>query len=111
MLEAVDNSLVTIQHKLWLYRYEVYPRLSWPLLVDNFPIMWLERQLQPLATKYLKKWAGLTRSANTVLIYFTVKRGGLAVPSLVGLYKRQQSSLMSQLLTFRDVGVCRVATL
>ena len=28
MLEAVDNSLVTIQHKLWLYRYEVYPRLS-----------------------------------------------------------------------------------
>ena len=30
------------------------PRLSWLVLVDNFPIKWLECQLQPLtATNYM----------------------------------------------------------
>ena len=61
----IDTSLVTRQQKLRLYKQGVCPRLSWALLVDEFSITWLERDLQPLATRFLKKWTGLTRSANT----------------------------------------------
>ena len=43
MLEAVDNSLVTRRQKLRLYRYGVCPRLSWPLLVDDFHITYVDR--------------------------------------------------------------------
>ena len=59
MLEAIDTPIVTCQQKLRLYKKGVWPRLCWPLLVDDFTITWLEHGLQPIATKYLKRWAGL----------------------------------------------------
>ena len=81
------------------------------MLVDEFPTTWLERALQPLATKFLKRWAGLTKSANTAIMYLPVKRGGLALPSLVGLYKKLQVARMAQLFTSTDPGVRKAAHL
>ena len=49
MLTAFDKTPQTCQQKLHLFKYGVCPRLSWPLLVEDFPITWLERDLQPLA--------------------------------------------------------------
>ena len=69
------------------------------------------RELQPLATKALKKWAGLVRSSNTSILFLPMKRGGLALPSLVSLYKRLQATRMLQLLTSSDPGVRKVANL
>ena len=62
MLEAVDKAPVTRQQKLRLYKQGICPRVSWSLLVEEFPVTWLERHLQPLATRFLKRWAGLTSS-------------------------------------------------
>ena len=58
MLSAIDKSPLTRQQKLCLLKQGVCPRMSWPLLVESFPETWLERVLQPLATKALKSWAG-----------------------------------------------------
>ena len=109
MLDAVDNSQVTRHQKHRLFKQGICPRLSWHLLVDEFTMTWLERDLQPLATKFLKKWSGLSRSANTAILFLSSKKGGLALPSLVGLYKKQQSSRMVQLFTSRDIGVRHTA--
>ena len=57
MLSAIDGTPLTHQQKLKLFRHGVCPRLSWSLLVEHFPITWLEHELQPLATKALKRWA------------------------------------------------------
>ena len=58
MLEAVDRSPVTHHQKLRLYKLGICPRLSWTLMVEEFPLTWLERCLQPLAIRFLKKWVG-----------------------------------------------------
>ena len=40
-------------------------------------ITWLEGDLQPVVTKYLKKWSGLARSLNTEVLFLPSKLGGL----------------------------------
>ena len=61
--------------------------------------------------RFLKKWVGLAQPANTSILFLPKKRGGLALPSLVTLYKKEQSSCMVQLFTSEDPGVCRAAHL
>ena len=111
MLTVIDQTPLSHQQKLRLFKHGVCPRLSWPLLVEEFPISWLERDLQPLATKALKEWAGLARHSNTSILFLPVKRGGLALPSLVRDYKKLQASKMVQLITSHDPGVRKVADL
>ena len=110
-VSAIDDTPISRQQKLHLFKYGVCPRLSWPLLVEDFPLTWLERELQPLATKALKKWAGLATSSNTSILFLPAKKGGLALPSLVGLYKRLQATKMVQLLSSHDAGVRKAADL
>ena len=111
MLEVVDRSPVTCHQKIRLYKLGICPRLSWTLMVEEFPLTWLERCLQPLAIRFLKKWVGLAQPSNTAILFLPKRTGGLALPSLVSLYKKQQSSRMVQLFTSDDPGVRRAAHL
>ena len=85
--QMLDATPLTRHQKLRLFRYGVCPRLSLPLTFEDLPITWLQRELQPLATKALKKWTGLAGSSNTSILFLPENRGGLALPSLVSLYK------------------------
>ena len=111
MLSAIDESPLTRQQKLRLYKHGVCPRLSWPLLVEEFPITWLEQDLQPLATSALKRWSGLAKFSNTSILFLPVKKGGLALPNLVFEHKKLQASKMVQLRMSHDPGVRKVASL
>ena len=91
MLSAIDDTLVTRKQKLLLYPGGVCPRLTWPLMIHEFPIPWMEKQVDPLVTGYLKKWLGLGRSANTALLYLPRSAGGLNLPSLTTLHKHVRS--------------------
>ena len=98
MLQAVDKCPLTSRQKLMLYKAGVCPWLSWLLLIEELPITWVERKLEATATRFLKKWAGLAKCANTALLYHPTKRGGLNLPALTSLYKQLQVSHRSQLL-------------
>ena len=100
---------MTPLQKLRLFKHGVCHRLSWPLLVEEFPISWLERKLQPLAAKSLKKWVGLATPSNTAILFLPTKKGGLALPSLVMLYKKLQATRMVQLFRSHDPGVRKAA--
>jgi hypothetical protein len=78
-------------------------------MVEELPLTWVERELEAVATKFLKKWSGLARSANTALLYLTPARGGLNLPALSSLYKRLQTSRQCQLLTSPDPCVRHLA--
>ncbi len=56
MLQAVDQCPVTRKQKLKLYKLGICPRLTWPLTIQEFPMTWLERNLENAATRFLKKW-------------------------------------------------------
>ena len=93
MLKAINGVLVTLHQKLQLYRQGMCPRLMWTFLVEVFPISFFRNVIQPLATHFLKKWSGLARSANPSLLFLSHRQGGLGLPILTPLYKKQQASL------------------
>jgi len=92
MLMSVDRALLTRQQKMKLYKQAVCPRLTWLLTVDEYPLTWIERELEVRATRCLKRWAGLAKSANTSLLYLTLKDDGLNLPSISSIYKSLQVS-------------------
>lgn len=109
LLTLVDACSVTRKQKLKLYKLGICPRLNWPLTIFTFPSSWVERELEATATRFLKKWSGLAKSANPNMLYLPRSEGGLDLPSLSGLYKRLQVSRQAQLLTSLDPCVRRVA--
>ena len=109
MLQRVDKVPVTRQQKLKLYRAGICPRLSWDLAVNSLPLSWVTKELESLATRYLKRWSGLAKSADTSRLYLPQSQGGLSLPAVSLMYKRQQVSRACQLLASTDATV-RYAT-
>ena len=110
LMAKVDRSFLSRKQKLKVISLGVCPRLAWDLMVIQLPITWVERQLDPFATSYLKRWSGLARCANTSLLYLSQSHGGLHLPSLSTTFKKLHVSRMAQLLFSRDGCVRFVAT-
>ena len=55
MLAKVDACPLTRKQKLLLYRSGVCPRLMWRLSVEKFPISWVRKGLDSLASR---SWSG-----------------------------------------------------
>ena len=108
-MESIHTSLVTRKQKLLLYRAGVCPRLTWPLLIGELPTTWLEREMDSLVTRFLKKWSGLSKSANTALLYLPSPKGDLNMRLTSTLYNVLQVSRKSQLLTSNDYCVRHLA--
>lgn len=64
LLRQVDQSLVTSKQKLKLYKMGICPRLNWSLTINQFPISWIEKELEATATRFLKRWAGMVKSSD-----------------------------------------------
>ena len=109
LLQAVDGCLVTRHQKLKLFKLGICPRLNWLLTIYKYPITWIERELDSMTIKFLKKWAGLAKSANTGLLYLPQRDGGLNLPSPSSLYQCLQVSRQCQLLTSADPTVRLIA--
>ena len=102
MLEKIDVCPLTKKQKLLIYRSGVCPRLNWDLGVEKFPISWVQKTLDSLSTRYLKRWSGLAKSANRSVLFLSMKKGGLNLSLPSTMHKRLQSSRQSQLLTSPD---------
>ena len=102
MLTAIDKAPLTRRQKFLMYSAGVCPCVTWPLLTQEFPITWVERELDSLATHYIKHCAGLTKSASTAILYLPNLMGGLNLPRILTIYKKLQVSRQTQFLTSRD---------
>ena len=105
LLSQVDQVPVTRKQKLKLFRLGICPRLTWDLTISEFPVSWLEKSLDPLATRFLKKWAGLARAADPARLFLPQASGGfnLSLPS--ELYQKLQVGKASLMITSLDGGV------
>ena len=92
-----------------MYKQGICPRLNWMLTIEEFPITWIQRQLEATATRYLKRCAGIAKSANPNILYLPYKLGGCQLPAITSLYKCLQVSKQSQLLTSNDATVRHIA--
>ena len=102
MLEQVDNAPVTCHQKLLLYRAAICPTLNWDFTINQFPISWVKSNLEATATRFLKRWVGLARSADPSRLYIPKGEGGLDLPAISVVYKKQQASTASLLVTSSD---------
>ena len=111
LLDRIDKTLVTRKQKLLLYKAGLCPRLNWDLSILEMPISWVNNVLEDKASRYLKKWSGLARSADPSILYLPKCSGGLELPSTSLLYKKLQSSQAALLLSSRDPVTQHVATI
>ena len=103
LLSRVDNTPVTRKQKIHPYKLGICA-FAWSNHSD-LPLLWLEKTLGPLITKYLKHWSGLAKSANTSRLFLPQSNGGLKLSSFSSLYKKMQVGKAALLLTSRDAGV------
>ena len=101
-LTVTDQSPLSRQQKLKIYRNAICPRLTWLLSLADIPLTWVERTLEPPVTKLLKKWCGLSRSADPARIFISKPKGGLDIPSIASCFKKAQVSKYTLLMTAAD---------
>ena len=87
-LTATDQSPLSRQQKLKIYRLAICPRLTWLLAMADLP---LERTLEPMVTRFLKRWCGLSRSADSARIFLSKARGGWTSPPSPPASKKPRS--------------------
>ena len=104
----MDETLVTRKQKLKLYRLGICPRISWDLTISEFPVLWIEKTLDSLATRYLKRWAGLARPPDPARLFLPQNVGGLNLSLPSDLYQKLQVGKASLLITSQDGGVNHV---
>ena len=102
LMTKVDRSLVSRSQKIMLYSRAICPRLSWLLLIHPFSPTWLTTQADPIATRFLKKWCGLCKSADPNRFYLPRQYGGMGLPAISTSHKAIQVSKASQLMSSSD---------
>ena len=88
-MDKVDGTFVHGFMKLWLYQHYVVAYLAWPFMVYDLDVSWVS-ELERIANRYLKKWAGLYARAVTSVLYRPRDMFGLQLHSIVAFYRRLQ---------------------
>jgi len=88
-MEKVENSGVNGLCKLFLYQHFVVPRLSWAFLVHDFSLSFAS-ELEVQATRRLKMWSGLYRSADVGTLYRQREHLGLQLTGISFHYQHMQ---------------------
>ena len=106
-MKVVDNLHVHGFMKMWLYQHYVVAFLAWPFMVYDFDASYVSH-LEHIATRYLKRWAGLYSRAITSILYRPRDMFGLQLCSLVTFYKKLQVGQAYLLKHSPDVKLNRI---
>ena len=74
----------------------------WDFGISDVPLSWIAKTLESTVIRYLKKWSGLSRTADPSRLFLPKKNGGLNLSNITTLYKKMKVSIAAQLLTSRD---------
>ena len=110
MLKKVDDTLLTRQQKLHLYSHGICPRMVWDMVISNLSITWVVKNLEATATRFLKRWSGLARSAANHRLYLPKTNGGLHLPSLSSIFKKTRCGLAASQMCSQDSTVRLIAS-
>ena len=73
----IDGTLLTGVQKAWIWEHFAMSKFSWDLLISDVPPSFVEASLQPIHSRFLKKWVGLTERADPSILYCSRKRAWL----------------------------------
>ena len=100
--ERLDDANLASTAKLWLYHHLCTTKLSWFLLINDLTLTFVQ-ELQAIALKFLKSWAGLPHCANSAVLFVGERnRFGLCIRNIEALWKQQQHIRLSLLHSSTD---------
>jgi hypothetical protein len=106
-MELVNSCAVNGLIKLWIYQHYVISHLAWSFLIHDFCLSF-SIQLQKSCSLQLKKWAGLTRSADIGCLHRSNANFGLGVDSISGHFKKMQLIKCSILQSSEDPSIRKI---
>ena len=87
--------------KVWFYNHFIVAFITWPSMIYDLPISFGE-ELKAVATKYLKRWLGITKSITESALYRSKDHFGLGFIDLVTHLKKMQVCRMHMLKYSQD---------
>ena len=100
--KLIDETLLTGAQKLWIWEHLAISKVAWDFLIHDFSPSFVKTKLQPIQTKYLKKWSGLARAADPSVRYQSRENAGLGMKESCEEHKRQRLIRRHQLATSED---------
>ena len=101
-LDTINDLDLPATSKLWLYQHFVVSKLAWPFTSLDFSLTFVQ-QLEAVATRFLKRWSGLPRPANTAILHLgSSNRAGLHIKQLSTFWKQMQAVRMDILKNSSD---------
>ena len=100
-LEITSKANITGPMKVWLYNHFIVVYITWPFMIYDLPISFGE-ELKAVATKYLKRWLGITKSITESVLYRSKDHFGLGLIDLVTHLKKTQVYRMHMLKYSQD---------
>ena len=92
---------ITGPMKVWLYNHFIVAFITWPFMIYDLPISFGEKP-KAVATKYLKRWLGITTSITESVLYRSKDHFGLGLIDLVTHLKKMQVCRMHMLRYSQD---------
>ena len=109
-LHKVDSIPLNGPSKVWIYEFYINAKiLSWPFLIYPFSVSSIQKDLEAPATRFLKKWFGLSKPANPAILFLPKSQHGLGLTSPVDKFKSLQVSAAHQLLSSSDPSIITLA--
>jgi hypothetical protein len=109
-MELIENCGVNGPMKLWIYQHYVLAHLAWPFLVHDFCASFA-MELEKSCRLQLKKWAGLSRSAEIGCLHRCNANVGLAIDSISDHFKKMQLVKCNILQSSDDPDIRKIYTM
>ena len=109
LCDTVDGLPLRRQQKIKVYKLYVCPGMSWLLGLLDLPLSWIERKLDSVPTRFLKKWCGLAATTNPSILYLPEESFGLSLPKLSTTFQSITSCNLRYLLQSKDPMVQQLA--
>ena len=84
--------------------------MSWDLKLYHLPQSFIQRSLDPVCTRFLKKWLRLPQCGNPGVLFLEPGKGGLGLPSMATFHLALSAGKLARLAHSRDPVVSRLAT-
>lgn len=100
--KLIDSTLLTGIQKIWIWEHMAMNKVSWDFLIHDFPPSFVEKELQPIQTRYLKKWSHLAKPAEPSVFYRSHEHAGMGLTEATVLHKVQRVIRRHLLATSKD---------
>ena len=100
--KLIDGTLLTGIQKAWIWQHFAMAKFSWDFLISDVPPSFVEATLQPIQTRFLKKWVGLAVKADPSILYRSHRNAGLGWKEVRVEHKKNQLIRRHQLQSSRD---------